>query len=113
MAERIVGQEFTDGQSNVFVRQMVFTKAGDKVHGHAHNFPHMTYVVKGIVRVKGPKQTVTINAQEPGNWLLIPAGVEHELTAMVDDCLAHCIYAHRTPQGEVSQMYTGWRPAYE
>jgi hypothetical protein len=28
------------------------------------------------------------------------------------NALGHCIYAHRTPQGEVVQEYDGWSPAY-
>ena len=34
------------------------------------------------------------------------------ITALEDNSLGHCVYAHRTPQAEVVQEYTGWGPSY-
>lgn len=99
-----------DVTGNIFVREMPFTKAGQRVEGHAHNFDHMTYCVRGALRIERDGQAVDKRA---GEWALIKAGVPHRITALENDSLGHCIYAHRTPQGEVVQKSTGWQPAYE
>jgi hypothetical protein len=48
----------------------------------------------------------------PGGFLKIGAQKLHEIEALDDDTLFHCIYAHRTPQGEVMQNFCGWIEAY-
>jgi len=114
---------------NVGVRQMWFHKAGEVVDGHEHNFDHVTYIVRGTVRVErlgAPtkfdgdgrpvewvvEKSIEKRALDGHNWILIKAGVRHRLTAMEDNSLGHCIYSHRTPQGDVVQEYDGWSPAY-
>lgn len=102
---------------NIFIRQMAFAKAGDVVNGHTHNFDHTTYVVRGSLRIEkldGGRvvQTIEKKASDGHNWALIKAGVCHRITAMEDDSMGHCIYAHRNPQGEVVQEYDGWSAAY-
>lgn len=42
--------EFISG--NIFIRPMVFDQAGSTIEGHAHNFDHTTYVVRGSVRIE-------------------------------------------------------------
>ena len=107
---------FTPG--NVFVRQMPFEKAGDQVQGHRHNFDHVTYVVRGGLRIErldddgNVLKVVEKRARDGFNWLLIEAGKVHRITALEDKSLGHCIYAHRNAQGEVVQEYDGWMPAY-
>ena len=59
------------------------------------------------------KDATEIDADKGLNWVLIKAGVAHRITALRDGTIGHCIYAHRTPQGDVVQEYTGWAPAYE
>ncbi len=103
---------------NIFIREMRFAKAGDVVDGHAHNFDHTTYCAKGALLVERldadgkPEASAELRAADGLNWLLIRAGVRHRITALEDASLGHCIYAHREPQGEVVQQYTGWGPAY-
>lgn len=98
---------------NIFIRPMAFKKAGDVVEGHTHNFDHTTYVVRGAVRVEGNGRSVEKKASDGHNWLLIRAGVSHQITALGDDTLCHCIYSHRNPQGEIVQEYDGWMRGYE
>lgn len=104
---------------NIFIRPMAFAQAGEVVAGHAHNHDHTTYCTRGAVRVEklGPAdevlQTVEIAAARNYNWALIKAGVRHRITALHDDSMCHCIYAHHTPQGDVVQEFDGWSPAYE
>lgn len=92
--------EFVSG--NIFVREMRFTSAGDVVEGHAHNFDHTTYVARGALRIDqidasgSVVKSVTKEAIDGRNWVLIKAGVKHRITALRDDSMGHCIYAHRT-----------------
>ena len=95
---------------NIFVRRNRMRK-GQVIHGHAHKFDHVSYVTMGVVTVATPTQTRTIRATEARNYILIRAGVEHEITAL-EDSKFDCIYSHRTPQGEVVEEYTGWDQAY-
>lgn len=103
---------------NIFIRPMTFAKAGDVVAGHAHKFDHTTYCARGALLVESldeagkVKQSAELRASEGLGWALIKAGVIHRITAMEDGSIGHCIYAHRTPQGDVVQEYTGWAPAY-
>lgn len=108
--------EFISG--NIFIREMALEKKGDVVKGHTHNFDHTTYVVRGSVLIESlnpngsVKQKVVKKAEEGHNWVLIKADVKHRITALEDNCMAHCIYAHRTPQGDVVQTSTGWTEGY-
>ena len=35
---------------------------------------------------------------------MVEAGVDHKITCLSDGALAHCIYAHREPHGEITQQ---------
>lgn len=103
---------------NIFIRSMVFEKAGDGVKGHRHNFDHTLYCPHGALRVEIPDdagnvlKTTEISVSHNFNWVLIRAGVVHIVTALEDGSVGHCIYSHRNPQGEVVQEYDGWTPGY-
>ena len=97
---------------NVFIREMHFERQGQEVRGHAHNFDHTTYVTRGGLRFETGGQVIEKYARDGANFVLIRAGVEHRITALEDDSMGHCIYAHRDPQGEIVQVYDGWTPAY-
>lgn len=104
---------------NIFIREMRLEKAGNIIAGHEHNFDHTTYCARGAMRVESlnadgtVKDSTEIDADKGLSWVLILAGVRHRITALRDNTIGHCIYAHRTPQGEVVQKYTGWQPAVE
>lgn len=104
-------------QGNIFVREMYFAKAGDVVEGHRHNFDHTTYVARGALRIESLADDGSVlrsvEKRAGGlNFVLIKAGVQHRITALEDDSMGHCIYAHRTPQGDVVQEYDGWSASY-
>lgn len=108
--------EYASG--NIFIREMRFDRAGDVVQGHTHNFDHTTYVARGSLLVEAlnedgsVKKSAIKRAGEGHNWVLIKKDVKHRITALEDGAIGHCIYAHRTPQGEIVQEYDGWTPAY-
>jgi len=81
---------------NLFVKQMVFRKAGDKEHGHAHAYDHLTLLSKGRLRVTALGKDTDFTAP---THIYIKADVIHELTALEDDTIAHCIHAMRDENG--------------
>jgi quercetin dioxygenase-like cupin family protein len=109
--------EFVSG--NNFIRPMQFAAVGEVVDGHAHNFDHTTYCTRGAVRIEkldadgNALQAIELHAVRNYNWALIKAGVSHRITALEANSMCHCIYAHRTPQGEIVQQFDGWSPSYE
>lgn len=107
--------EYVSG--NIFIRQGVIELAGGIVDGHEHNFDHTTYIVRGSFLIQKLDEegnvvsSVTKRATDGYNWVLIKAGVRHKLTSLEDNSVYHCIYSHRTPQGDVVQEYDGWMEA--
>lgn len=107
--------EYASG--NIFIREMRFETKGETVVGHEHNFDHTTYVVRGGLRIERlskdgeVERSVEKWAGHGFNWVLIKAGVRHRITALEDGTIGHCIYSHRTPQGEIVQEYDGWQKA--
>jgi quercetin dioxygenase-like cupin family protein len=99
---------------NVFIRPNSLERAGDQIAGHAHAFDHTSIVMAGAVRIaaKLPDGPLMVQEFRAPSHVLIRAGVEHEITALEDGTVFWCVYAHRTPQGEVVQEYTGWWGAY-
>lgn len=104
---------------NIFIRPMVFPTIGHVVEGHEHNFDHTTYVVRGTLRFEmiDPAtgtvlRAIDKKASDGQNWVLVRAGCWHRITALEENSLGHCIYAHRNPQGDVVQAYDGWAEAY-
>lgn len=102
---------------NIFIRPNILRQKGDKVHGHKHKFDHMTLVRSGAIHVRAVLETGVVIEREFSAddmyhaHVLIRAGVEHEITALVDNTEFWCIYSHRDPQGRVTQTYTGWDEA--
>lgn len=81
---------------NLFVKQMVFAKVGDKEYGHAHCYDHLTLLSKGKLRITALGKDTDFTA--PAH-IYIKADVVHELTALEDDTIAHCIHALREDDG--------------
>ncbi len=78
--------------SNLFVRQMHFKNAGDVELGHKHNFDHITLLARGSLRVRVGDEQKDFVAPCP---IFIHKDIEHELTALEDNTIAHCIHALR------------------
>jgi hypothetical protein len=97
---------------NIFIRPNTLRK-GEMVQGHTHNFDHTTIIFTGPVRIKATKPgepTWEKTFIGPAH-VLIKADWMHEITAL-DDAEFWCVYAHRTPQGDVVQEATGFEDAY-
>jgi len=99
---------------NIYIRTNDPLKKDQVVEGHKHNFDHATYCAAGALRIdrKLGEHVDTVEVRAGELPVLIRAGVEHAITALEDGSVYHCIYAHRLPQGDVVQRYTGWSDAY-
>lgn len=78
--------------SNVYVRQMLYEKAGDSDAGHNHVFDHQTLLARGGIKAVVEGKTSYFVAPQ---IIFIKAGVVHEFTATEDDTLCYCIHALR------------------
>lgn len=78
--------------SNVFIKQMAFAQAGDFECGHSHVFDHLTLLASGKLRVTALGKSTDFSAP---THIFIKAGVVHELLALEDNTVVHCIHALR------------------
>lgn len=85
--------------------------------GHKHNYDHVTYLLKGKVRVtytfieNGETKTASREFEAPER-ILIKAEVEHTIKALTDDVEYDCVFSHRDFGGLVTQVYKGNQAAY-
>lgn len=102
------------GGGNIFIRPKHLPEVGSDMEGHRHNFDHVTIVFTGAVRVEatGPEGHVVVRDFAAPAHCLIKADWTHRIVATVADTWVWCVYAHRTPQGDVVQRWAGWEPAY-
>lgn len=78
--------------ANVWIKQMEFQFAGDKMEGHKHTFDHQTLLAYG-------KFKVTVNGIEhvydAPTILCIKAGYKHEITCLSEKGVGYCIHPLR------------------
>lgn len=84
---------------NIWVRQHVLERKGDKSLGHKHFFDHVTLLTKGKVEV-------TVEGKEPKQFtaptfIVIKKEQEHKIVALEDDTIYYCVFALRNIDGEV------------
>lgn len=78
--------------SNLWLRQMVFEKAGDANEGHTHNYDHVTLLAKGSVRVNVEGKSSEFTAPQ---MIYVQKGKIHNLEALEDGTIAYCVHALR------------------
>jgi len=103
---------------NILIRPMKLTKHGPPMEGHKHNFDHTSIVFKGTVHVSAILPNGQVIERDfgegapHGKHFLVKADVTHKIIALTDEAEVWCVYAHRTPQGDVVQHFDGWMDAY-
>jgi hypothetical protein len=85
--------------SNVYVRQMHYTKAGIIEVGHKHPYDHATLLATGTLKVQ-LYDSETKELFEPVEYkapamILIKKDFAHKLTSMEDNTIAYCVHALR------------------
>ena len=78
--------------SNVFIKQMHFQFAGDREEGHSHLFDHVTLLASGKLRLTALGKSTEFTAP---HHIFIKAGVVHELEALENNTVVHCIHGIR------------------
>jgi hypothetical protein len=78
--------------SNVFIKQMTFIKKGDFEQGHSHTFDHVTLLASGKIRLTALGKSTDFTAP---HHIFIKSGITHELVALEDNTVVHCIHALR------------------
>ena len=98
---------------NIFIRPTELPNAGDITRSHKHNFDHTAIVFTGAVHVEAtlPDGTVREGDFFAPAYFLIKKDVTHKITALADGTVYWCVFSHRTPQGEVIEVWDGWREA--
>jgi hypothetical protein len=93
-------------------------ETGHVVNGHLHNFDHVTIILAGRFLVEktkkdGSKTSIEIEGGFPSSRILIDKDAWHRLTVLRGPACYMCVYPHRSANGEVSEIYTGWEEAYD
>jgi hypothetical protein len=99
---------------NIFIRPNHMQEVGMTISGHEHNFDHTTIVFTGSVHVKAklPDGTIREGDFKAPSHFLVRKDVSHEITSLEPNTIFWCVYSHRTPQGEISQVFDGWMTSY-
>lgn len=84
--------------ANVWVRQKIFTKVGEEIGGHKHKYDHLSILAKGEVQLRVGEEIKVFKAP---TFIVIPKDRVHNVTALTDDVLWYCVFAHRDINGEV------------
>jgi quercetin dioxygenase-like cupin family protein len=77
---------------NLWLRQMLFVRAGDVNEGHVHTYDHVTLLAHGSVRVAVDGKTTEFEAP---HMIYIKAGKLHHIEALEDGTIAYCVHALR------------------
>lgn len=82
---------------NLWTRQMLFVKAGDKNEGHVHNYDHTTLLAHGSVRVH---VNGAVTEYKAPYMICIKKGASHYIEALEDGTVAYCVHALRDKDTE-------------
>ena len=111
---------------NIFMRTPSHPlQKGEMVESHAHHFDHVTFITSGsalIEQLDGKDGEVMQSTEKAAyalkNWVLIPKGVYHKITALENHTIYTCVYSHRKyhdgsldDDACVVEEYTGWLKA--
>lgn len=74
----------------VFIKQMPLPNKGDTVHGHSHEYAHISLLATGSVRVFQNGKFISDYKAPYG--IFIPANETHEFISLADNTLLYCIH---------------------
>ncbi|HTK02581.1 MAG TPA: hypothetical protein VL522_23340 [Bordetella sp.] len=84
--------------AGLFVKTWTVQDAGTLLPQHAHEFDHLTLVIRGKVRAwRGDELLGTFRA---GAMIRIPANALHQFLTMEPDCMLACIHNADHIEGE-------------
>lgn len=99
-----------DGQQSCFsnqdrimgefgVRTMHAKQVGYFIEKHVHNYGHLEIVACGAIElILGEDEPMILNV---GEFVFVPAKIEHTARALKDNTIVHCIFHARDAEGVV------------
>jgi hypothetical protein len=95
---------------NIWVRQNYLQRAGDKEHGHKHDFDHVSLLASGRVKV-------TVDGYPPKEFkaptfIVIKKEHRHMFEALEDGTIWYCVFALRDVDGNVADFYGSHNSPY-
>lgn len=91
-----IPEQFVICISNVFIKQMFFSKIGDQHDGHKHLYDHATLLAAGSVIVEkfdNENNIVFHKKFTAPSAIFIEKNITHRITATENDSIAYCIHA--------------------
>lgn len=71
---------------------------GEEIGGHKHKYDHLSILARGEVQLRVGDDVKVFKAP---TFIVIPKDKLHNATALTDDVLWYCVFAHRDINGEV------------
>lgn len=93
-----IPEQFVICISNVFIKQMFFSKIGDQHNGHKHLYDHATLLAAGSVIVEkfdNENNIVFHKKFTAPSAIFIDKDITHRITAAENNSIAYCIHALR------------------
>jgi len=101
--------------AGIGIRTLKAEAVGDEAPIHYHNFHHTFFCTAGrwLGQILSDDERTVEREREvgAGEYFVVEATKRHRFIALTDNAEGHCVFAHRTPQGEVVQDYNGWDEA--
>ncbi len=93
---------------NVWVRELIFQKAGDVKNGHKHEFDHLHFVSHGSVRIsvydKTNRDKILLQKEyKAPAWIKVPKEHFHDIVALEDNTRGYCIQSLLNTNNEVCE----------
>lgn len=124
--DRVPGHTHNFSHATIFIRGntrvTIMAPVVDKDTGQPKLFPKTDAAGKFVMLIdpetalEVPVTEIQYVAEEvldfgPGGFMEIAPHKLHAMEALTDDVEFFCVYAHRTPQGEIVPNFSGWRTA--
>jgi len=77
--------------AGIFCKVWTISRAGMGLEQHAHDWPHITIVISGSVRVT--RGTDIVRDYIAGDTIKIPAYQDHAFVTLTDDVQLACVHA--------------------
>lgn len=84
--------------ANIWIRQKKFSAINETIGGHKHKYDHVSLLTSGKVKVEVDGFEKEFTAP---TFIVIEKDKIHNVTALTDDVVWYCVFAHRDINGDV------------
>ncbi len=103
----------------VALRRFDLLEVCQENQGHAHNYDHVTFVVRGAVKVfyrlpdeAEERESPVFRAGDERPYFLVKKDVHHRIKAVEPNTRYACVFAHHDHDGAAVQEYAGNEASY-